>query len=317
MISLLTDPVFMGTIAAIVGIALLALATAASPLIAVISQQLATSRKSTFYDKFAKQIASMGCTLGAIVLTGVAAATTQLMLKQPDILQGPTRLPLVIMLCCLVFSFGMLVIYTLSWRVLQKNKGLHRLLGLLATATIMLSFSMAAGLTRILLTEGHPLPVDAPLLQTLAALFTAPAGSLFWTSLTQAGISSVAATGMFGLAYLILRRNKDDFGRDYYKFALPYCARWAAVPALIQLPLPAYAFWKLVGKASHLSAFDPTMWCWSATFLLPLAAGSIWYVVTCSKTPLRHKIGIFSAIPLIILAATSQIAVMFFLLQKM
>jgi hypothetical protein len=28
------------------------------------------------------------------------------------------------------------------------------------------------------------------------------------------------------MGYLILRRNKDDFGRDYYRFALPQAARW-------------------------------------------------------------------------------------------
>ncbi|GAB6162582.1 hypothetical protein JCM12298_17410 [Desulfothermus naphthae] len=46
---------------------------------------------------------------------------------------------------------------------------------------------------------------------------------IFWSYLFfSLGISSLYST-----FYLMIRRNKDDFGRDYYKFSIPACAKWS------------------------------------------------------------------------------------------
>ncbi|WP_461834666.1 hypothetical protein [Desulfothermus sp.] len=38
---------------------------------------------------------------------------------------------------------------------------------------------------------------------------------------------SIGAASLYGTFYLMIRRNRDDFGRDYYKFSIPACARWS------------------------------------------------------------------------------------------
>lgn len=45
---------------------------------------------------------------------------------------------------------------------------------------------------------------------------------LFWYFFTF----SIAISGTYLVFYLLLRRNRDDFGRDYYKFAISNSARW-------------------------------------------------------------------------------------------
>lgn len=38
---------------------------------------------------------------------------------------------------------------------------------------------------------------------------------------------SIGIASLYGTFYLMIRRNRDDFGRDYYKFSIPACARWS------------------------------------------------------------------------------------------
>lgn len=46
---------------------------------------------------------------------------------------------------------------------------------------------------------------------------------IFWSYLFMA----IGTASLYGTFYLMIRRNKDDFGRDYYKFSIPACARWS------------------------------------------------------------------------------------------
>ncbi|GAB6888817.1 hypothetical protein JCM13304A_23160 [Desulfothermus okinawensis JCM 13304] len=45
---------------------------------------------------------------------------------------------------------------------------------------------------------------------------------MFWAYL----FLSIGTASLYSTFYLMLRRNRDDFGRDYYKFTIPACARW-------------------------------------------------------------------------------------------
>ena len=75
---------------------------------------------------------------------------------------------------------------------------------------------------------------------------------------------SIGCASLYGTFYLMVRRNRDDFGRDYYKFAIPACAKWVYFIAIFMVFMIGEAFfvyngnipslvWILVGIAFLLS----------------------------------------------------------------
>ena len=52
---------------------------------------------------------------------------------------------------------------------------------------------------------------------------------------------SMASAAALSCAYLVLRRNRDDFGRDYYNFSLRLAARWGRHPHARLPGLPGMA----------------------------------------------------------------------------
>jgi len=57
----------------------------------------------------------------------------------------------------------------------------------------------------------------------------------FWLGISWFWVVSILLGASVGLIFLVFRRQKDDFGRDYYKFALRSLALWMIVMAGISL----------------------------------------------------------------------------------
>ncbi len=61
-------------------------------------------------------------------------------------------------------------------------------------------------------------------------------GGGFYPLLWALVFTSLSISGAMAMAWLLLRRSRDDFGRDYYAFAVRKCARISGWSALIALP---------------------------------------------------------------------------------
>ncbi len=149
------------------------------------------------------------------------------------------------------------------------------------------------------------LPAAAPLLpQSLADLAARPASAwLFWAWLVL-----LAPAAGIGLAQLRVlgRRAKDDFGRDYYAFALRACAKTASLSALFAAVLGGVAVMLAVadfaGSAAQREAGLPPHVLWGAAgVLFCLIAAGLWFAVRRSATPLRHKVSLLLT-PLLLFA---------------
>ena len=84
--------------------------------------------------------------------------------------------------------------------------------------------------------------------------------------------------------WLVLRRNRADYGRDYYAFAMRACARLALAFTAAHMLCMALAFWlwgELV-QANFLLFF-------SLLFLPLLLACLLWGIVSISAAPMRYK----------------------------
>lgn len=287
------------------------LAAVASPLIAVVSQRLAVRHSKVFYDKCARQIATMGTMIGGVLFASAAAGTTHLAIQHPDLFEGPFRLPVFICVGALALGMALSTAYTLSWTPLRGNKSLHSLLGGLASVAMLAALFLLLGLAAAMLKPGHHVAPQATTAELLLAVYTAIPDARFWFFFAQCVVGGLGAAGMFAQAYLLMRRNQDDFGRDYYKFALPYCTRWSIAPLLLQLiPASWLAFLLLRPHAAATPLADPAIWLWGAAAVLPVTASLLWLRIMRSETPLRHKASIVLAIPLVLAAAAAQATAM-------
>jgi len=52
---------------------------------------------------------------------------------------------------------------------------------------------------------------------------------------------------LLGLCFLVLRREADDWGRDYYRYAAPYLAKWHLFGGLLTLALTIWLYLSLKG----------------------------------------------------------------------
>jgi hypothetical protein len=210
--------------AALAALALLAwLSALGSPVLSASAEFLADARGKVFYNKFAQQLSKAGLIwlLAALLLTGLVVALRNaeanmllsLLSEQPMLL-----LPLAIALALLA-TFA--VLHATTWRRLKESRGLHKLLGLLAAFASLASIWFALSLCRLLAILNRADPAIV-----IQDHFLIPATAPFWPLLGLAVMLAVACAGGLGLVYMVMRRNKDDWGRDYYGFALRLGAGW-------------------------------------------------------------------------------------------
>jgi len=234
--------------------------------------------RGKFRDKLGGQFAAMGVKglLCLVLLLVPAAVWLASLVPDPlawceslsDSAAGEGLLPL------LAGWLGM-TIYSGSWAGLGRKKWLHRILGGLSLLALLAG---TYGGMNVLWdwTPGGGLPEAS----SWKAMWYPAAWSIWpaWIALVSNGIG---AAGILGTGYLLLRRNRDDFGRDYYRFALARSARWGLV---LILPVLITAGWLALRGLTGLA-------------LLPCAAAglaalaSVWLALRLirSRHPLRLK----------------------------
>lgn len=280
----------------------LALAALGTPLLATFTEIVGLAKGSVFHRKLARQLSLGGLWVLLYSLIVAAAVGYAVYDRRPEFLapwlaNQPLWLPLAGALGALLL-FG--VLYAATWKALKDLKALHVVIGLLQSLGSLVSMAALAELTRLVATT----PVD--IIKLLEPLELAAVPGRTFPALTGMGAAlALTVGGAWGLVYLLLRRNRDDFGRDYYGFALRFTAVWAALFAVVQLGFHAWAATLLQPWA------DPArmpIWAGAAgfsavgTLLLGLAAAS--------PTPLRHKPTIILAAVALVLSMAGVIGVM-------
>ena len=189
---------------------------------------------------------------GMLLVPGVAAALLLLFTALVRFLPAPHRIP----------------------------AGLHLLLGALAA---LLGLAAAA----------------LWLESVLAFLFPPTAPASLWDFSALAARPFLAAAALFGgmgstacltLPLLLRRRNRDDFGRDYYVWSFTLVSRWA-VPALLLCALSL-----ALGNSGMLRRISDLALPLGLVALLVTLVLALFVRIGASATPLRHKISV-AALP--------------------
>ena len=139
--------------------------------------------------------------------------------------------------------------------------------------------------------------------------FAIPTHSLFWPLMAESLTLSCAAAGALGALWILILRSRQDYGRDYYTFALPYCARWAIAGTLLSLPSAGFAYYQALAVMLPELSHAPSLLLSILACALPVTACVLWGAVICSKTPLRHKPGLCLAALCLAAALTAQVLI--------
>jgi hypothetical protein len=186
-----------------------------------------------------------------------------------------------------------------AWRRHKKGSSVHFVLGGISCLAWMVALMLfVTGWLEIGNVGGLASKMD-PL--ALPELLQNPAAWLIWA---QGLFLAMALAGGAGLLFLVARRNKEDYGRDYYAWAARTCATRAlssgvvqalwGVAAFVALSLPWAGMVLQESSSRFATAFaaisgSPALVALSAFLFLSLAAWLSLIPLIKSQNPMRLK----------------------------
>ncbi|MFP4391612.1 MAG: hypothetical protein ACOCP7_00280 [Desulfohalobiaceae bacterium] len=258
----------------------------AAPLIAAISQIQARLKKLRLLDNFALQICRMG--LICLVLYILFCLALAACLLQLPLQFWPQNLHLQVLylpLAGLLWGGATLALLVFCWKACRQHKWLRLVLSLLSSLGFWLFVLSSLNLKLRIL--------SLPELGTTASLswqqlFFPQQPFLFWNLLAQIFCLALGACGLGAMLYFLLRRTKEDFGRDYYRFAQHLAARWSLL-FILQLPFWALIFFRLKPWPSFIQSTLEQILAAAALIFLTASMG-LGLRILRSPNPMRHKL---------------------------
>lgn len=266
---------------------LMALAALGAPLIGLAAEIRARAKGKVFHDKFGGQASAMAPAAWLLTLAATAASLYFGWKNFPQYERLITypHSPLLHFAVAMGAALVLGLAYRYAWNPLKKNKGLHIVLGAAASGAVLAVLYLAVPAMGLLASVMTGKPSQEALFLTG---FQDPTSPLFAPLLLVFLSMTLFYAGALALVFVLHRRNRDAFGRDYYTFALRHGSLWplAALPLLI-----AGLTWLFAVLPPHLPSplAGPALWWsigWAACILACLV---IWTILARSANPLRLK----------------------------
>jgi hypothetical protein len=258
-------------------------------------------RFKVFRDKYGQQTATF-CLLagvasavflagGGILVRSACPAAASFWLGWP--------LPIAPLTGCLALSGALALAYRAAWQGLKNNKAAHACLGLGASlAAWILGYLFVSFFRHFAVSPAGP-GLDP-------SLFLPPLASAAWPHLPLVWALSLTMAGASTSLYLIHRRDKDDFGRDYYNYSLKLACKWSLFSALGAMAALAWLAAMLWPAVRNLPVRTEFFWGESTGLGCLVMACLLWGLVLKSRNPLRLKLHCVSAAILAWIALTGM-----------
>ena len=251
---------------------------------------LSVSRRRSSYDKCSRQIALLALILGWSLLVG---SRIWLYFTQGEHAQGSLE-NFLLEMSWLLLSLGVLFssIYYCLWRILRNMPVLHSTIGMISAVQNCLALICILFTLRL---QAAAVPAGADVF-ALPEVFPDSWNAPLWSAACYACPLIFALAGAISGCWLVIRRRKDDFGRDYYYAMLPWCAAWArnawALLWLLLAASTALRLWLQSGEAQ----FDLSAALADASLLLLwLIPALLWTWVIKSRVPMRESWAMFAS----------------------
>jgi hypothetical protein len=251
-----------------------------APAIALVSELIGLISGKPFPSRAARQMSRLA--LGGHVLFWLIAVVCAAALSAHSFWRSAfavdNRMLLIASAALPLFGSLALAGYDLGWKLIRERRLVHFLLGCVANLPIKYGYWALAGLGLLLFRN---VDIDSP-------AFLPPWGSALWPLMALWLPLSLYLGAGAGLCYLLLRRNADDWGRDYYRFAAPFLAKWHLVCGLVVLLVLIWLYASLKGVFNlHLPqifyAAMAAVACLGLSMALALLVGT-------SENPMRLKL---------------------------
>jgi len=260
----------------------LALAAAGIPCVTSLAGLRKVKHLKIFIDKFGQQAATFALLGGLWTFLVLVASLAAVRFLLPDTAAHLLGIPLP--LCAVlgpVLLGGLAFLsYRGMWQRLKTRKGLHAVVGL--SATLLLWAALYGGLAamRTQILRLPPAGADP-------AFLLPPGDSLFWRLLAEGLALSLGLAGTFTASWLVWRRDKDDFGRDYYNFTMRLSARLGFAGHAAAVAAMGWLVMGLLPLAGELTGrLSVALGLYGTGTLLTLACLG---VVMIQENVLRHK----------------------------
>lgn len=267
-------------------VALFTICTAAAvgaPLLSLVNELYGWTTRRVFADKLSQQMARLAVLVAFITLVAMGVTLYFLLgsiLGMHATHSSSFHPSLIVPVGTGLFSLVLLLVYTSTFRALRKVKIVHLALILLALVLMLFQhYTFALGVD--FLTRGS-------VVRNISDLFGTPLSSHLMPFAAQTLLMAPGAAGCMGLIYLLMRRTKDDFGRDYYRWAAPAAAKWALV---FPFHFAALAWIYSLSPHPARAAFtEPVVLAvLGGALVLCLLAVVLWILVVRSEHPMRLK----------------------------
>lgn len=238
------------------------------------------------YDKAARQLAVLGLILGWALLI---VSRIWIFFKS-DGYVPQSFLATMVELSWGIFGFAVIAssIHFAMWKPLTNHRGIHAFLGFFAGLNGTFALFVLLGALRLVTAVSLPNAAELSLydlfnFQVIPSPLVNAAALIL-----PLGLAMPASAA---LIWLIVRRNKDDFGRDYYNTMLSWCGRWGMVAwGLVTILFLGTAFLELRPLLDQPNPIDPqTLALVAARVVLPLIICITMAAVGRSPLPMRLK----------------------------
>ncbi|MFP4167793.1 MAG: hypothetical protein ACLFSY_02960 [Desulfonatronovibrionaceae bacterium] len=258
-----------------------------------LGSEMAGQMENKLADKLAQQITRLGCiavaavALASILLAGLWSFGPERTFRPETVQFLLFRIIPVILLATVFF-----LVYLSTWKKLKESKPAHASLGAISAALmgIFLFLLLASIMTASPLYDLRNLP---------------GVRSVVYPLLLQWLFFALTAGGTASLLFLLIRRNRDDFGRDYYRYALRACSKWVLISTLFGFVPCAWIGWLLRPNLRVLPLILPG----AVSALAALCLCTFVLVLIRTAQPLRYKGIILTAQFVLIIFFASRILV--------
>ncbi len=299
------------------------------PIMVIVGQILSILRKRSAYAKCARQITNLSLILGFVIcLVGIAAlwlrhdSTLFHLIKQiganftsvtintqdPEV-QNITWKALfsatpdmvniqadIIICLTLLAATALMVLVKILWPQWEEKRIIHQSLAIVSSFW----YALAAYGVVCVLSAHFSLSFGIAYPTSLESFFMPSFETSFWSSGPYLPPLAFSLAGSLASVWLIIRRNYDDFGRDYYAGMLKWCAAWArAAWFVLWFMFVGTTILQWVSTLRSENFLTSPDFIYGAMFLLLwLIPGILWSLAIRSATPLRHKMTLVLALML-------------------
>lgn len=177
------------------------------------------------------------------------------------------------------------LITTVSWNALKKRwKGLHLLLSCLTL--LMFAALSWSGVNGVFLSMAEAGAEGAG--RNVSMMLWPPQAALVWPVFACCLFLCLGGAGITGGMYLVRRRDKDDFGRDYYQKALPRSAKWGLFFGVQLLVIAQLVFFNRPERLDQALQADMLLVGLGVVLCFCLQTLLV-FILSRSSTPLRMK----------------------------